>query len=173
MSNGVPPDIPIARRTHDTTTDDEEDLFPSFDDTASRILQDILNIDREAQETIYVVDNISLLAPKGNTPQSKLSPEQLQSELWTRKTRDETTVEQLQNDLCFEHWIISFKAKLETSDIDTHTFLNQAWPHVPLSGFKKELYAKQCAFFWTLISHAFKSDLSNKTKVVNIVRLCS
>eukprot|EP00536_Pseudo-nitzschia_multiseries_P004914 jgi/Psemu1/11261/gm1.11261_g len=65
------------------------------------------------------------------------------------------------NQLKFEHWVIFFKAKLETSDIDTNSFLNPAWPQEPLSGFKKQLYAKQCTLFWTLILHVFKSDLAS------------
>eukprot|EP00536_Pseudo-nitzschia_multiseries_P014547 jgi/Psemu1/39086/gm1.39086_g len=87
--------------------------------------------------------------------------EQLKYESWIRKSRDETTFPALQNDARFEHWLVKFKAKLETSDIDTHTFLNPNWPDIPLTGYTKALHDKQCAFFWTLVLHVFQSDLSS------------
>eukprot|EP00536_Pseudo-nitzschia_multiseries_P001921 jgi/Psemu1/4510/gm1.4510_g len=76
--------------------------------------------------------------------------EQLKYKSWIRKSRDETTFPTLQNDARFEHWLVKFKAKLETSDIDTHTFLDPNWPNIPLTGYTKALHDKQCAFFWTL-----------------------
>eukprot|EP00536_Pseudo-nitzschia_multiseries_P019456 jgi/Psemu1/60802/gm1.60802_g len=86
--------------------------------------------------------------------------EQLRYESWTKKSRDETTFPTLQNDARFERWLVKFKAKLETSDIDTHTFLDPNWPDIPLVGYEKALHDKQCAFFWTLVLHALQSDLS-------------
>eukprot|EP00536_Pseudo-nitzschia_multiseries_P008545 jgi/Psemu1/20693/gm1.20693_g len=86
--------------------------------------------------------------------------EQLRYESWTKKSRDETAFPTLQNDARFEHWLVKFKAKLETSDIDTHTFLDPSWPDIPLVGYEKALHDKQCAFFWTLVLHALQSDLS-------------
>eukprot|EP00536_Pseudo-nitzschia_multiseries_P018139 jgi/Psemu1/54282/gm1.54282_g len=86
--------------------------------------------------------------------------EQLRYESWTKKSRDETTFPTLQNDATFERWLVKFKAKLETSDIDTHTFLDPSWPDAPLVGYEKALHDKQCAFFWTLVLHALQSDLS-------------
>eukprot|EP00536_Pseudo-nitzschia_multiseries_P011146 jgi/Psemu1/27991/gm1.27991_g len=52
-------------------------------------------------------------------------------------SRDETTFPVLQNDARFEHWLVKFKAKLETLDIDTHTFLDPNWPDIPLTGYTK------------------------------------
>eukprot|EP00536_Pseudo-nitzschia_multiseries_P014202 jgi/Psemu1/37860/gm1.37860_g len=82
-------------------------------------------------------------------------------ESWIRKSRDETTFPVLQNDARFKHWLVKFKAKLETPDIDTHTFLDPNWPNIPLTGYTKALHDKQCAFFWTLALHVFQSDLSS------------
>eukprot|EP00536_Pseudo-nitzschia_multiseries_P016959 jgi/Psemu1/48656/gm1.48656_g len=61
--------------------------------------------------------------------------EQLRYESWTKKSRDETTFPTLQNDATFERWLVKFKAKLETSDIDTRTFLDPSWPD---HGFKNQ-----------------------------------
>eukprot|EP00536_Pseudo-nitzschia_multiseries_P017478 jgi/Psemu1/51060/gm1.51060_g len=99
------------------------------------------------------------------TPQqqerSTRSIEQLKYEAWTKKSRDEATFPTLLNDARFEHWLVTFKAKLETSDIDTQTFLDPNWPDIPLTGYTKALHDKQCAFFWTLVLHVFQSDLSS------------
>eukprot|EP00536_Pseudo-nitzschia_multiseries_P019610 jgi/Psemu1/61817/gm1.61817_g len=73
----------------------------------------------------------------------------------------ETTFPALQNDAKFELWLVKFKAKLETADIDIATFLNPKWPEPPLTGYTKALHDKQCAFFWTLVLHVFQSDLSS------------
>eukprot|EP00536_Pseudo-nitzschia_multiseries_P017736 jgi/Psemu1/52316/gm1.52316_g len=92
---------------------------------------------------------------------STKSIEQLKYESWIRKSRDETTFPTLQNDARFDHWLVKFKAKLETSDIDTNTFLDPNWPDIPLTRYTKALHDKQCAFFWTLVLHVFQSDLSS------------
>eukprot|EP00536_Pseudo-nitzschia_multiseries_P011995 jgi/Psemu1/30620/gm1.30620_g len=85
----------------------------------------------------------------------------LKYESWIRKSRDETTFPVLQNDARFEQWLVKFKAKLVTSDIDTHTFLDPNWPDIPLTGYSKALHNKQCAFFWTLLRHVFEGDFSS------------
>eukprot|EP00536_Pseudo-nitzschia_multiseries_P011158 jgi/Psemu1/28021/gm1.28021_g len=87
--------------------------------------------------------------------------DQLKYESWIRKPRDETTFPVLQNDARFEHWLVKFKATLETSDIDTHTFLDPDWPNTALTGYSKALHDKQCAFFWTLLRHVFQGDFSS------------
>eukprot|EP00536_Pseudo-nitzschia_multiseries_P010299 jgi/Psemu1/25530/gm1.25530_g len=87
--------------------------------------------------------------------------DQLKYESWIRKSRDESTFPVLQNDARFKHWLVKFKAKLETTDINTTTFLNPNWPDIPLTGYTKALHAKQCAFFWTLVLHVFQSNLSS------------
>eukprot|EP00536_Pseudo-nitzschia_multiseries_P007375 jgi/Psemu1/17844/gm1.17844_g len=107
-----------------------------------------------------VVTNRATLLPDG--PGRSAKPiEQLKYESWIRKSRDETTFPVLQNDARFEHWRVQFKATLETSDIDTHTFLDPNWPAIPLTGYPKTLHDKQCAFFWTLLRHVFQGDFSS------------
>eukprot|EP00536_Pseudo-nitzschia_multiseries_P013237 jgi/Psemu1/34513/gm1.34513_g len=66
----------------------------------------------------------------------------------------------LTNDSRFEHWLVGFKAKLEAYDIDTETFLDETWPPAALQGYTRDLFVKQCAFFWVLMLEVFKSDLS-------------
>eukprot|EP00536_Pseudo-nitzschia_multiseries_P018142 jgi/Psemu1/54298/gm1.54298_g len=87
--------------------------------------------------------------------------DQLKYESWIRKPRDETTFPVLQQDARFEHWLVKFTATLETSDIDTHTFLDPDWPRTALTGYSKALHDKQCAFFWTLLRHVFQGDFSS------------
>eukprot|EP00536_Pseudo-nitzschia_multiseries_P016333 jgi/Psemu1/45797/gm1.45797_g len=87
--------------------------------------------------------------------------DQLKYESWIRKPRDETTFPVLQQDARFEHWLVKFMATLETSDIDTHTFLDPDWPRTALTGYSKALHDKQCAFFWTLLRHVFQGDFSS------------
>eukprot|EP00536_Pseudo-nitzschia_multiseries_P018054 jgi/Psemu1/53888/gm1.53888_g len=98
--------------------------------------------------------------PRRQQERSSKPIEQLRYESWTKKSRDETTFPTLQNDARFERWLVKFKAKLETSDIDTHTFLDPNWPDIPLVGYEKALHDKQCAFFWTLVLHGLQSDFS-------------
>eukprot|EP00536_Pseudo-nitzschia_multiseries_P018959 jgi/Psemu1/58232/gm1.58232_g len=98
--------------------------------------------------------------PRRQQERSSKPIEQLRYESWTKKSRDESTFPILQNDARFERWLVKFKAKLETSDIDTRTFLDPSWPDTPLVGYEKALHDKQCAFFWTLVLHALQSDLS-------------
>eukprot|EP00536_Pseudo-nitzschia_multiseries_P014859 jgi/Psemu1/40357/gm1.40357_g len=86
---------------------------------------------------------------------------QLQYESWCRKSHDKTSFTALNNDSQFEHWLIGFKAKLEAHDIDTETFLDPTWSPSTLSGFKHDLFVKQCAFFWVLMLQVFKSDPSS------------
>eukprot|EP00536_Pseudo-nitzschia_multiseries_P015022 jgi/Psemu1/40969/gm1.40969_g len=93
--------------------------------------------------------------------------DQLRYESWIRKSRDETAFPLLQNDARFEHWLVKFKAELETTDINTTTFLDPNWPDIPLSGYLKTLHTKQCAFLWTLILHVFQSDLSSSCGVLS------
>ena len=98
----------------------------------------------------------------GATNRSAKPLDQLRYESWIRKSRDETTFPILQNDARFEHWLVKFKAKLETAaDIDIATFLDPKWPDTSLTGYTKALHDKQCAFFWTLVLHVFQSDLSS------------
>eukprot|EP00536_Pseudo-nitzschia_multiseries_P016307 jgi/Psemu1/45731/gm1.45731_g len=221
MSDKVPPNIPIAKRTRsslslghvsihevnhtpregflslqpqssarkslfqgdndnmtsqqdDTMTDNKDDLFPLFDNTASHILQDILNIDKEAQDMTCE----ALVRDKYTTWNEflQLTPEFI-ADLTYRdgKTRIDWKNPLHHTKAAFDAYrapIISALCdtvvdctnlltpqgnapqskspeQLETKDIDTHTFLNPSWPHAPLSGFRKELYDKQCAFFWT------------------------
>eukprot|EP00536_Pseudo-nitzschia_multiseries_P015965 jgi/Psemu1/44403/gm1.44403_g len=87
--------------------------------------------------------------------------DQLKYESWIRKPRDETTFPVLQQDARFEHWLVKFTATLETSDIDTHTFLDPDWPRTALTGYSKALLEEQCAFFWTLLRHVFQGDFSS------------
>eukprot|EP00536_Pseudo-nitzschia_multiseries_P009364 jgi/Psemu1/22992/gm1.22992_g len=89
------------------------------------------------------------------------TPEQLQYEWWSRKSHNETSFTPLKNDSRFEHWLIRSKAKLEAHDIDTATFLDENWPPSALRGFARDLFVKQCAFFWVPVLQAFKSDLSS------------
>eukprot|EP00536_Pseudo-nitzschia_multiseries_P016832 jgi/Psemu1/47995/gm1.47995_g len=65
--------------------------------------------------------------------------DQLKYESWIRKPRDETTFPVLQQDARFEHWLVKFTATLETSDIDTHTFLDPDWPRTALTGYSSPL----------------------------------
>eukprot|EP00536_Pseudo-nitzschia_multiseries_P009819 jgi/Psemu1/24356/gm1.24356_g len=93
----------------------------------------------------------SALNPPPPPPGSnKKSPQQVKYESWCRKARDEK----------FEHWLVGFKAKLEAYDIDTETFLDETWPPAALQGYTRDLFVKQCAFFWVLMLEVFKSDLS-------------
>eukprot|EP00536_Pseudo-nitzschia_multiseries_P016909 jgi/Psemu1/48336/gm1.48336_g len=61
----------------------------------------------------------------------------------------------------FEHWLVGFKAKLKAYDVDTKMFLNETWPPAALQGFTRDLFVKQCAFFWVLMLEVFKSYLSS------------
>eukprot|EP00536_Pseudo-nitzschia_multiseries_P013355 jgi/Psemu1/34976/gm1.34976_g len=87
--------------------------------------------------------------------------DQLKCESWIRQPRDKTTFPVLQNDARFEHWLVKFKATLETSDIDTHIFLDPDWSDNALTGYPKALHDQQCAFFWTLLRHVFQGDFSS------------
>eukprot|EP00536_Pseudo-nitzschia_multiseries_P011992 jgi/Psemu1/30616/gm1.30616_g len=87
--------------------------------------------------------------------------EQLRYESWCRKSHNETLFTPLKNNSRFEHWLIGFKAKLEAHDIDTTAFLDKSWPPVALQGFKRDLFVKQCAFFWVLMLEVFKNNLSS------------
>eukprot|EP00536_Pseudo-nitzschia_multiseries_P016615 jgi/Psemu1/46852/gm1.46852_g len=91
---------------------------------------------------------------------NKKSPQQVKYESWCRKARDEKSFTPLTNDSRFEHWLVGFKAKLEAYGIDTETFLDETWPPATLVGYTRDLYVKQCAFFWVLMLEVFKSDLS-------------
>eukprot|EP00536_Pseudo-nitzschia_multiseries_P008076 jgi/Psemu1/19519/gm1.19519_g len=99
--------------------------------------------------------------PDGSAGRSTKPINQLKYESWTRKSRDETTFPVLQNDARFEHWLVKFKVKLETSDINTRKFLDPNWPATLLTGYPKALHDKQCAFFWTLLRHVFQGDFSS------------
>eukprot|EP00536_Pseudo-nitzschia_multiseries_P018135 jgi/Psemu1/54247/gm1.54247_g len=88
------------------------------------------------------------------------SPQQVKYESWCRKARDEKSFTPLTNDSRFKHWLVGFKAKLEAYDINTQTFLDETWPPAALQGYTRDLFVKQCAFFWVLMLEAFKSDLS-------------
>eukprot|EP00536_Pseudo-nitzschia_multiseries_P002945 jgi/Psemu1/6703/gm1.6703_g len=99
--------------------------------------------------------------PDGLAGRSTKPIDQLKYKSWIRKSKDETTFPVLQNDARFEHWLVKFKAKLETSDINTHTFLDPNWPATLLTGYPKALHDKQCAFFWTLLRHVFQGDFSS------------
>eukprot|EP00536_Pseudo-nitzschia_multiseries_P015563 jgi/Psemu1/43057/gm1.43057_g len=105
----------------------------------------------------------TLPPPPGTEHSQAKTPNQLKYESWCRKSHDETSFTALQNDSRFEHWLIRFKAKLEAHDIDTDTFLDSSWPQSNLIvGFKRNLFVKQCAFFWVLmLLVVFKSDLSS------------
>eukprot|EP00536_Pseudo-nitzschia_multiseries_P010376 jgi/Psemu1/25747/gm1.25747_g len=119
----------------------------------------IIKARRDSAADGGVVDRTA--TPPDGPGQSTKPIDQLKYESRIRKSRDETTFPVLQNDARFEHWLVKFKAKLETSDIDTHTFLDPNWPDIPLTGYTKALHDKQCAFFWTLVLHVFQSDLSS------------
>eukprot|EP00536_Pseudo-nitzschia_multiseries_P011895 jgi/Psemu1/30428/gm1.30428_g len=88
------------------------------------------------------------------------SPQQVKYESWCQKSRDEKLFMPLTNDSRFEHWLVGFKAKLKSYDIDIETFLDETWPPAALQGFARDLFVKQCAFFWVLMLEVFKSDLS-------------
>eukprot|EP00536_Pseudo-nitzschia_multiseries_P018172 jgi/Psemu1/54412/gm1.54412_g len=92
---------------------------------------------------------------------SAKSSKQLRYESWARKSRDETTFLILNNDARFEHWLVKFKAKLKSTDVNTSTFLDSDWSPQSPSGYEADLYHKQCTFFWTLLLHVFQSDLSS------------
>eukprot|EP00536_Pseudo-nitzschia_multiseries_P006165 jgi/Psemu1/14620/gm1.14620_g len=85
------------------------------------------------------------IPPDGPGRSTKLI-DQLKYESWIRKPRDETTFPVLQQDARFEHWLVKFTATLETSDIDTHTFLDPDWPRTTLTGYSKALLEEQCDF---------------------------
>eukprot|EP00536_Pseudo-nitzschia_multiseries_P018602 jgi/Psemu1/56355/gm1.56355_g len=103
----------------------------------------------------------SALNPPPPPPGSnKKSPQQVKYESWCQKARDEKSFTPLTNDSRFEHWLVGFKAKLEAYDIDTETFLDETWPPAALQGYTRDLFVKQCTFFWVLMLEVFKSDLS-------------
>eukprot|EP00536_Pseudo-nitzschia_multiseries_P018685 jgi/Psemu1/56789/gm1.56789_g len=103
----------------------------------------------------------SALNPPPPPPGSnKKTPQQVKYESWCQKARDEKSFTPLTNDSRFEHWLVGFKAKLKAYDIDTETFLDETWPPAALQGYTRDLFVKQCAFFWVLMLEVFKSDLS-------------
>eukprot|EP00536_Pseudo-nitzschia_multiseries_P005278 jgi/Psemu1/12145/gm1.12145_g len=107
------------------------------------------------------MQNESVLNPPPPPPGSnKKSPQQVKYESWCQKARDEKSFTPLTNDSRFEHWLVGFKAKLEAYDIDTETFLDETWPPAALQGYTRDLFVKQCAFFWVLMLEVFKSNLS-------------
>eukprot|EP00536_Pseudo-nitzschia_multiseries_P005990 jgi/Psemu1/14169/gm1.14169_g len=81
-----------------------------------------------------VVENCSTPS-NGSANRSTKLIDQLKYESWIRKSRDKTTFPALQNDAKFEHWLVKFKAKLETTDIDIATFLDPNWPDISLKAF--------------------------------------
>eukprot|EP00536_Pseudo-nitzschia_multiseries_P016556 jgi/Psemu1/46585/gm1.46585_g len=87
--------------------------------------------------------------------------DQLKYESWIRKSRDVTTFPILHNDAQFEYWLVTFKAHLDANGINTTTFLDPDWLDTLLTGYYKALHDKQCAFFWTLLRHAFQGDFSS------------
>eukprot|EP00536_Pseudo-nitzschia_multiseries_P018394 jgi/Psemu1/55409/gm1.55409_g len=102
----------------------------------------------------------SALNPPPPPPGSnKKTPQQVKYKSWCQKARDEKSFTPLTNDSRFEHWLVGFKAKLEAYDIDTETFLDETWPPAALQGYTRDLFVKQCAFFWVLMLQVFKSDL--------------
>eukprot|EP00536_Pseudo-nitzschia_multiseries_P011289 jgi/Psemu1/28413/gm1.28413_g len=134
-------------------------LNSQFQKEINNYCRGIVKARRESAVEVGVVDR-NATSTDGQGRSTK-PIEQLKYESWIRKSRDETTFRALQNDARFEHWLVKFKAKLETSDIDTSTFLNPNWPDISLTGYTKALHDKQCAFFWTLVLHVFQSDLSS------------
>eukprot|EP00536_Pseudo-nitzschia_multiseries_P002712 jgi/Psemu1/6109/gm1.6109_g len=122
--------------------------------------QEIVKARQDSAADGAVVPNRATTTPDG--PDRPTKPiDQLKYESWIRKPRDKTTFPVLQNDARFEHWLVKFKVTLETSDINTHTFLDPDWPNTVLTGYSKALHDKQCAFFWTLLWHVFQGDFSS------------
>eukprot|EP00536_Pseudo-nitzschia_multiseries_P014990 jgi/Psemu1/40807/gm1.40807_g len=107
------------------------------------------------------LQNESVLSPPAPPPgTNKKSPQQVKYKSWCQKSRDEKSFTPLTNDSRFEHWLVGFKAKFEAYGIDTETFLDETWPPAALQGYTRDLFVKQCAFFWVLMLEVFKSDLS-------------
>eukprot|EP00536_Pseudo-nitzschia_multiseries_P019327 jgi/Psemu1/60096/gm1.60096_g len=72
----------------------------------------------------------------------------------------------LQNDARFEHWLVKFKAKLETSDIDTHTFLDPNWPNIPLTGHTTTRDGRQAFFNFVALHDRSKSKVYDTSIVM-------
>eukprot|EP00536_Pseudo-nitzschia_multiseries_P000182 jgi/Psemu1/409/gm1.409_g len=121
--------------------------------------QGIVKARRDSAADGGIVTNAT--TPPDGPGRSTKPIDQLKYESWIRHPRDETTFPLLQNDARFEHWLVKFKATLETSDIDTHTFLDPDWSNTALTRYSKALHDKQCAFFWTLLRHVFQGDFSS------------
>eukprot|EP00536_Pseudo-nitzschia_multiseries_P016440 jgi/Psemu1/46229/gm1.46229_g len=121
--------------------------------------QGIVKARRDSAADGGIVTNAT--TPPDGPGRSTKPIDQLKYESWISQPRDETTFPVLQNDARFEHWLVKFKATLETSDIDTHTFLDPGWSDTALTGYSKALHDKQCAFFWTLLRHVFQGDFSS------------
>eukprot|EP00536_Pseudo-nitzschia_multiseries_P018331 jgi/Psemu1/55100/gm1.55100_g len=119
----------------------------------------IVKANRDSTANRVVVTNHGI--PPDGPGRSTKPIDQLNYESWIRQPRDETTFPVLQHDARFEHWLVKFTATLETSDLDTHTFLDPDWPRTALTGYSKALHEEQCAFFWTLLQHVFQGDFSS------------
>eukprot|EP00536_Pseudo-nitzschia_multiseries_P012090 jgi/Psemu1/30862/gm1.30862_g len=248
MPTEKPPDIPIARRTRshlslvptsarDSTStpantmailpapppiEQREDLFPSFDQPLTTVLQELFDVPKESNSTLCeaLIDStiqtwscfLHLRGFDDLTYRDRNKPRQLlryvhqelhlfvtfgvhlkdqdkdprDHRLYTKEAFQDysasalasvkdstvnrlttqispTTSTVLNNDARFEHrLLVKFKAKLESTDINTTTFLDpDCWSSRSLSGYQAELHTKQCAFFWTLLLHVFQSDLSS------------